>query len=125
LPTAFGAIIDGLPWIAARRQRRCCRHPARNLDECVDGQKMLNWERCDADDLRQRIVRLRGLVETKLSDEERSAFLHNDWFRAWLDGYEKNEAILAMLDETAGMVGIAGTELVDFVLQDDDPYRRF
>ncbi|KAJ6553209.1 hypothetical protein B0H19DRAFT_1155952 [Mycena capillaripes] len=125
LPAAFGEIIDGLPWVGAGNQQRCCVYSGDNLDEYAHGQKMLDWDRCTAEDLRQRIVRLRRLVETKLSEEERRAFLHNDWFRGWLDSYEKNEGMCAILKDMRSITcdEITGEELVDFVLKDDDPYR--
>ncbi|KAJ7768626.1 hypothetical protein DFH07DRAFT_880682 [Mycena maculata] len=101
----FREIIAGLPWVKAINMG--------------DKQKTLDFDRCDPDDLRRRIVRLRVLVETEMTEERRKEFLSNPWFRSWLEEYEKNETWDAMLKE---MRSISPDTLVNFVLE-KDPYR--
>ncbi|KAF7364614.1 Signal recognition particle, SRP54 subunit, GTPase [Mycena venus] len=103
----FQEIIAGLPWVEAK--------------DIGDGRKMLDFDRCDPDDLRQRIVRLRVLVETEMTEEKRKEFLKNKWFRLWLEEYEKNETWAAMLKELRS-TSARPDALVDFVLE-KDPYR--
>ncbi|KAJ6526761.1 hypothetical protein B0H19DRAFT_1243471 [Mycena capillaripes] len=102
----FREIIAGLPWVAAKNMGH--------------KQKTLEFHRCDPDDLRRRIVRLRVLVETELTGEKRTEFLSNSWFRWWLEDYEKNERLVAMLEEVRSVNG--PDVLVDFVLE-KYPYR--
>ncbi|KAJ7260175.1 hypothetical protein C8J57DRAFT_1184747 [Mycena rebaudengoi] len=97
----FQEIIADLPW--------------------VEGQKTLDFDRCDPDDLRRIIVRLRVLVETEMTEEKRKEFLRNPWFRLWLEDYEKNEMWDAMLKEVRSICARPNA-LVDFVLE-KDPYR--
>ncbi|KAJ7924063.1 hypothetical protein B0H13DRAFT_1979025 [Mycena leptocephala] len=101
----FHEIIAGLPW-----------EEAKNMG---DEQKTPDFDRCDPDDLRRRIVRLRVLVETEMTEERRKEFLSNPWFRSWLEQYEKNETWAAVLKE---MRSISPDALVNFVLE-KDPYR--
>ncbi|KAJ7197417.1 hypothetical protein GGX14DRAFT_374983 [Mycena pura] len=101
----FHEIIAGLPW-----------EEAENMG---DEQKTPDFDRCDPDDLRRRIVRLRVLVETEMTEERRKDFLSNPWFRSWLEQYEKNETWDAVLKE---MRSISPDALVNFVLE-KDPYR--
>ncbi|KAJ6526756.1 hypothetical protein B0H19DRAFT_1196927 [Mycena capillaripes] len=101
----FHEIIAGLPWVAA--------------ENIANEQKTLDLDHCDPDDLRRRIVRLRVLVKTELTEERRKEFLRNPWFRSWLEHYEKNETWVVALEE----VRSNGPDvLADFVLE-KDPYR--
>ncbi|KAJ7189616.1 hypothetical protein GGX14DRAFT_608774 [Mycena pura] len=102
----FHEIIAGLPWVADRYMG--------------EEQKTPDFDRCDPDDLRRRIVRLRVLVETELTEERRKEFFSNFWFRWWLENYEKNETRVATLEEVRSVNG--PDVLVDFVLE-KDPYR--
>ncbi|KAJ7260160.1 hypothetical protein C8J57DRAFT_1072452 [Mycena rebaudengoi] len=103
----FQEIIADLPWVEAKNMG--------------DGQKTLDFDRCNPDDLRRRIVRLRVLVETEMTEEKRKEFLRNPWFRLWLEDYEKNELWDAMLKEVRS-ISTHPNALVDFVLE-KDPYR--
>jgi hypothetical protein len=85
------------------------------------GQKTLDLDRYDPDDLRRRIVRLRVLVKTEMTEEKRKEFLRNRWFRLWLEDYEKYLTWDAMLKEVRS-ISARPDALVDFVLE-KDPYR--
>ncbi|KAJ7191500.1 hypothetical protein GGX14DRAFT_600497 [Mycena pura] len=101
----FYEIIAGLPW-----------EEAKNMGNEA---KTLDFDHCDPDDLRWRIVWLRILVETEMTEERRKEFLSNSRFRSWLEHYEKNEKWDAVLKE---MTSISPDALVNFVLE-KDPYR--
>ncbi|KAJ6582012.1 hypothetical protein B0H19DRAFT_1252158 [Mycena capillaripes] len=108
LSPAFRALIE--PWV--------------DFDaDCGSEQKTLqiDFARCEATELRRRVVCLRALAKTELG-VNCNMFLSSWWFHKWMEGYEQIEERCEMLQGLRAT--LTAEALLEFVLDSEkDPYR--